>query len=71
MSDDLSKRGGSDRARININQEHEVRHWAEKFGVSAEELRNAIHAVGDHAERVREHLKAHQRRASPSGEDVR
>jgi len=55
MSDDLSKRG-SDRARININQDHEVRHWAEKFQVSREELRNAVHAVGDRAERVREHL---------------
>ena len=57
MSDDLSKRGSSDRARININQDHEVRHWAEKFQVSREELRNAVHAVGDRAERVREHLE--------------
>jgi len=71
MSDDLSKRGGTDRIRININQDYEVRDWAEKFGVSPEELRNAVHAVGDRAERVREHLKAHERRASRSGEDIR
>ena len=66
MSDDLSKRGGSDRARININQEHEVRYWAEKFGVSTEQLREAIGAVGDRADRVEDRLKAAARRSSRS-----
>ena len=45
-----------------------MRHWAEKFGVSAEELRNAVHAVGDRAERVREHLQARERGAPRGGE---
>lgn len=63
MSDDLSKRGGSDRARININQEHEVRYWAEKFGVSPEQLRDAVGAVGDRADRVEDRLKADGRRS--------
>ncbi len=56
MADDLSNRGGSDRNRINVNQEYEVRDWAKKFGVSEQELRQAVQRVGDRAEEVRRHL---------------
>ena len=71
MSDDLTQRGGSDRLRINIHQEHEVRDWADKFGVSQQQLRDAIRAVGDRADRVQEHLWTHASNASSSGENVR
>jgi hypothetical protein len=57
MSDDLTKRSGSDRARININQDYECRDWAKNLGVTEEELRNAVHNVGDRADKVREYLK--------------
>lgn len=57
MSDDLSKRGGSDRKRIDINQDHELRSWAEKFGVSREQIQQAVRAVGDRADDVEMHLK--------------
>ena len=57
MSDDLSRRGGQDRKRINVNQDHELRSWSEKFGVTKEELREAVRAVGDQADRVEQHLK--------------
>jgi len=56
MADDLSKRNTSDRDRINVNQDYEVRDWAKKFGVSEEALRQAVQAVGDRAESVRQHL---------------
>ena len=69
MSDDLSNRGGSDRARINIHQDHEVRHWAAKLGVTPDELRSAVRAVGDRADRVQDHLNAHK--ATRGGEDIR
>jgi len=57
ISDDLSRRGGQDRKRINVNQDHELCSWFEKFGVTKEELREAVRAVGDQADRVEQHLK--------------
>jgi hypothetical protein len=56
MSDDLKNRGGQDRLRINVNEEHEVRYWTQELGVSKEELERAIQAVGVMAEDVRKHL---------------
>ena len=56
MPDDLSKRGGQDRERINVNQDHELRNWALKFGVTTQKVKDAVQAVGDRADKVREHL---------------
>jgi len=56
MADDLSKSGSPDRDRINMNEEYEVRNWAKKFGVSEEQLRQAVSAVGDRVDKVRQHL---------------
>ena len=56
MADDLSNRGGSDRNRINVDQDYEVRDWAKKFGVSEQELRQAVQRVGDRADAVQRHL---------------
>ena len=58
MADDLNRRGGQDRARINIHQEHEVRDWAARFGVTKEQLKAAVQAVGDRADDVERHLRA-------------
>ena len=57
MADDTSKSGGQDRTRIALNQDYEVRDWAKKFNVTADELRAAVKAVGDKAEDVEAHLK--------------
>jgi len=57
MSDDLTNRSGSDRARININQDYERRDWAKSLGVTEQELKDAVHNVGDRADKVREYLK--------------
>ena len=46
MSDDLSKKGFQDRTRINMNEDHEVAYWTEKFGVTKEELQSAIDIAG-------------------------
>lgn len=59
MSDNLQNRGAQDRARINVNEEWEVRHWSEALGVSKEELERAVKQVGPSADAVREHLKRH------------
>ena len=57
MADDLTKTGGQDRKRINMNQDFEVRDWSTKFGVSKEELKKAVEAVGNEASKVEEYLK--------------
>jgi hypothetical protein len=56
MADDKGNPGRPDRDRINVNEEYELRDWSEKFGVSAEELKKAVAAVGDRADEVRQHL---------------
>ena len=58
MADDTSKRGPQDAQRISLGQEHEVRYWTGKFGVSKEKLAAAVQAVGPMADDVERHLKA-------------
>ncbi len=57
MADDKSKVGGQDRARINMHEDYEVRDWTQSLGVTRERLQEAVDAVGDQAEAVREYLK--------------
>ena len=58
MSDDKSKRGAADRRQINLEQDYEVRDWTKSLGVTKAELTAAVKAVGNSADKVREHLKA-------------
>ena len=57
MSDNLENRNGQDRRRINVNEEYELRDWSKKFGVTREELQDAVKAVGNDAAKVEERLK--------------
>ncbi|CAN7587006.1 DUF3606 domain-containing protein [Acidovorax sp. LjRoot118] len=57
MSDDKTKTGGQDRTRISLSEDYEVRDWAKKFGVTADELKAAVKAVGNDAKAVEAHLK--------------
>jgi Protein of unknown function (DUF3606) len=57
MADDKGKPGGQDRTRINVNEDYELRDWSKKFGVSADQLRAAVKAVGTGAQAVEQHLK--------------
>ena len=61
MSDDKQKVGGQDRARINVNEDYELRDWSKKFGVSPDQLKKAVAAVGDRADAVERHLKGSER----------
>ncbi|OEZ02447.1 MULTISPECIES: DUF3606 domain-containing protein [Stenotrophomonas] len=56
MTDDKSKTGGPDRDRINVNEDYELQYWTKALGVSADELREAVKAVGPAAAAVRQHL---------------
>jgi len=57
MSDDLTNRGPQDRARINVNEDHELRYWTKELGVSEQQLKEAVKAVGVAVEAVKEHLR--------------
>ncbi len=64
MADDPNLRGRQDRARIDIHQEHELRHWSQKFGVSHDELRKAVEAVGPMADDVERRLRGQHGRGT-------
>ena len=55
MSDDLTKKP-KDATRVNVNEDWELNYWSKKFGVTKEQLKNAVKAVGDSAEAVRTYL---------------
>lgn len=57
MADDKSKSGGQDRERINVNQEYELRDWAQTLKVTPDRLKEAVAAVGDRADKVRDFLE--------------
>jgi len=56
MADDKTKVGGQDRARINVNEDYEIRDWCQSLNVTEQELRKAVADAGDSADKVREHL---------------
>ena len=58
MSDNTSKTGSPDRDRISTSEDYEVRYWSEKFGVSKQELIDAVEASGSNSpEKVEAYLK--------------
>lgn len=57
MADDKTKTGGQDRTQISLGEDYEVRDWSKKFGVTPEELRAAVEAVGNKAADVEAYLK--------------
>ena len=62
MPDDKTKTGGQDRKRISTGQDYEVRDWAAKFGVTKEQLLEAVKQVGDVATDVEAHLKGRRKK---------
>lgn len=56
MSDDKSKTGGQDRQRINVHEDYELRDWAKSLNTTPDRIKEAVQAVGDRAEKVREYL---------------
>jgi hypothetical protein len=57
MSDDPKKSHGQDRQRINVHQDYELRDWAKSLHTTPERVKEAVQAVGDRAEKVREYLR--------------
>jgi hypothetical protein len=53
---DNTKQTGLDRKLISLEEDYEVRDWTKSLGCTAAELREAVKAVGNSAEKVREYL---------------
>ncbi len=59
MADDF-KKTALDRKLIALDEEHEVRSWCQSLGCTEAQLRKAVAAVGNSADRVREYMKVHK-----------
>ena len=62
MSDDKSKSQGQDRERISIAQDYELRDWAKSLNTTPERVKEAVQAVGDRVDKVREFLGQRERK---------
>jgi len=58
MSDNKMNIGGADRRRISLEEDYELRYWANKFGVTRDELKKVVRQVGDNPQAVEDYLKA-------------
>jgi len=56
MSDDKTQSHGQDRERVNVHQDYELRGWAKSLNTTPERVKEAVQAVGDRADKVREYL---------------
>lgn len=54
MSDDKSKRGITDRARVAAGEGYEVSYFARKHGISRDEAEQLIKTVGNNREKLNE-----------------
>jgi methyl-accepting chemotaxis protein len=54
MPDDKTKVGEPDRSRVSADQDYEVRHLAEKHGLSANQIRELIARVGNDRKKLEE-----------------
>jgi hypothetical protein len=56
MTDDLKDRGARDRGRVNVHEDYELRYWTQKWGVTKEQLVQAVQKAGVSAEAVAREL---------------
>jgi hypothetical protein len=61
MADNKDLRDGRDRSRVAGDEEYEIQYIAEKFNVSAEEVRRLIEKVGNSREEIERYLKEQRR----------
>jgi hypothetical protein len=54
------QKGPHDPSEINPKLASDIHYWAEEFGVTGQELHEAIRVHGTHVEKVRAALKSHK-----------
>lgn len=57
MADNKNQVGKQDRDRISLSDDYEVQDWSKKFGVTKDELKNAVKQVGSMSKDVEAFLK--------------
>jgi len=60
VTDDPRQAENPDDTRIDLDQEQEVRYWSNKFGVTEEEIRQAVKSAGPMVKDVRARLAANR-----------
>ena len=68
--DNTSQRGAQGPERIDVNQSSQLREWAKTFDATPEQIKEAVQAVGDHADDVEMHLKGTRSSSNASREAV-
>lgn len=61
------QRSSDRKERIDLSYDYAVCAWARHFNVSEKKVKEAVAAVGDEADRVREHLQFSRPSERPSG----
>ena len=51
------KRDYGDKTRIDMNQPYQVAYWKQRFGVSDQELEDAVRTVGSSVKKIEAYLK--------------
>jgi len=62
MTDDKSKRDFRDRDRVSADEDYEVEHFAQKVGLTAQQVRELIDKHGNDRETLEREAKAFGRR---------
>ena len=62
MADNKDIRDGRDRDRVAGDEDYEIRHMANKMGISQEEVKRAIEQVGNNRQKLEEYLRNNSRR---------
>ncbi len=57
MADNKNIQDGRDRSQVSGNEDYEVEYVAKSLGVSTDQVRAAISAVGNSREKIEEYLK--------------
>jgi hypothetical protein len=57
MPDDPTKKKPQDSSRVNVHENYEVEYWTKKFGVSPQQLKDAVKKVGPMVKDVQKELK--------------
>lgn len=69
MSKDRAQFKRYERARIDVDYEYAVCAWAKHLNVSEKQVKDAVAAVGNHADKVMEHLNAGAPSRRAAGQD--
>lgn len=56
MTDNLKIRQPQDGKQVNVHEAWELEYWSKKFGVTKEQLKQAVTKVGPHVDAVRRQL---------------